>query len=104
MENAATHIEDGNLALQLDRSHVFHSWSAQATLSPLAIAGASGCEVWDFGGKRYLDFSSQLVNTNIGHSHPKVVAAIQEQAALLPTGAPAHANRARGVAAGRDLD
>ncbi|PZQ92043.1 MAG: aspartate aminotransferase family protein [Leifsonia xyli] len=89
--------------LDLDRAHVFHSWSAQGALAPFVIAGASGTEVWDFEGTRYLDFSSQLVNVNIGHGHPKVVAAIQEQAALLSTVAPAHANLARGEAASRIL-
>lgn len=90
---------DGELALQLDRTHVFHSWSAQGSLAPFAVAGALGCEVWDFDGRRYLDFSSQLVNTNIGHGHPAVVAAIQQQAAVLPTIAPSHANLTRGRAA-----
>ena len=93
---------DAATTLDLDR-HVFHSWSAQGSLAPFVIAGASGSEVWDEDGKHYLDFSSQLVNTNIGHTHPKVVAAIQEQAALLPTVAPAHANRTRGLAAERIL-
>ena len=67
----------------LDRTYVFHSWSAQAPLNPMGIAGAEGSYVWDYDGKRYLDFSSQLVNVNIGHQHPKVVAAIQAQAARL---------------------
>ncbi|MBN9141277.1 MAG: aspartate aminotransferase family protein [Micrococcales bacterium] len=89
--------------LDLDRAHVFHSWSAQGALAPLVIAGGSGTEVWDYDGTRYLDFSSQLVNVNIGHAHPKVVAAIQEQAAILPTVAPAHANLVRGEAAARIL-
>jgi len=84
-----------------DKAHVFHSWSAQAGPDPLAIAGGEGSYVWDFDGRRYLDFSSQLVNTNIGHQHPKVVRAIQEQAALLATVAPQHANEARGLAARR---
>lgn len=87
------------LTFQLDRANVFHSWSAQAALNPLTIAGASGCEAWDYSGKRYLDFSSQLINTNIGHTHSKVVAAIKKQADILPTVAPAHANLARGRAA-----
>ena len=81
-----------------DRAHVFHSWSAQKALKPLAIAGAQGCYVWDYDGNRYLDFSSQLVNTNIGHQHPKVIAAIAEQAAKLTTIAPQYANEARGEA------
>jgi taurine--2-oxoglutarate transaminase len=92
-----------SVAYDLDRAHVFHSWSAQGSLNPFVIAGAQGIEVWDDEGNRYLDFSSQLVNINIGHGHPKVVKAIQDQAALLPTVAPAHANLARGEAAQRIL-
>ena len=66
-----------------DRAHVFHSWSAQAQIDPLPIASASGSYFTDYSGKRYLDFSSGLVNVNIGHQHPGLVAAIQEQAAKL---------------------
>jgi taurine--2-oxoglutarate transaminase len=91
--------DEGARVLALDRAHVFHSWSAQRPLRPMTIAGGSGSFVWDYDGRRYLDFSSQLVNTNIGHQHPRVVAAIQEQAALLCTVAPQHANAARGEAA-----
>lgn len=86
-------------ASELDRAHVFHSWSAQAALDPLVIAGGLGSRVWDHDGRRYLDFSSQLVNLNIGHQHPVVVHAIAEQAALLATIAPSTANLARGEAA-----
>nr|WP_290828806.1 aspartate aminotransferase family protein [Halomonas sp.] len=85
----------------LDRQYVFHSWAQQGSLDPMVIAGAQGCRVWDYAGRSYLDFSSQLVNTNIGHQHPKVVSAIQAQAASLCTIAPAHANLARGEAAKR---
>jgi taurine--2-oxoglutarate transaminase len=82
-----------------DRSHVFHSWSAQGRIDPLPIAGAEGSYFWDYQGRRYLDFSSQLVNVNIGHQHPRMVAAIQEQAATLCTVAPSFANDRRGEAA-----
>ncbi|MDY0828004.1 aspartate aminotransferase family protein [Microbacterium sp. BG28] len=88
-------------AWELDRAHVFHSWSAQAALDPLVIAGGEGTRVWDHAGTRYLDFSSQLVNVNIGHQHPAVVAAIKEQAGLLTTIAPSTANLTRGEAAER---
>ena len=90
-----------NDVYQLDREYVFHSWSVQGALNPMVIAGGSGCKLWDYDGKEYLDFSSQLVNTNIGHQHPKVIAAIQQQAAELVTIAPATANRIRGEAAKR---
>ncbi|MDQ1749670.1 MAG: taurine---2-oxoglutarate transaminase [Pseudonocardiales bacterium] len=83
----------------LDRQYVFHSWSAQAALKPLVIESAQGSYITDGDGNRLLDLSSQLVNTNIGHQHPKVVAAIKAQADLLCTVAPQHANAARSEAA-----
>ena len=97
--SAAPDPATGPRVYELDRAHVFHSWSAQALISPMAVAGALGSYIWDYDGNRYLDFSSQLVNVNIGHQHPKVVAAIQEQAAQLCTIAPQHANAARSEAA-----
>jgi taurine--2-oxoglutarate transaminase len=91
----------GKAVSDLDRTHVFHSWSAQSQISPLPVAGGEGSYFWDFDGNKYLDFSSQLVFTNIGHQHPTVIKAIQEQAALYTTVAPQHANEARGEAAKR---
>ena len=101
---AALDPADGVRAYDLDREYVFHSWSAQGALKPFVAATASGCDVYSYDGERYLDFSSQLVNTNIGHSHPKVVEAIQRQAAELATIAPATANLARGEAAKRIIE
>ncbi|CAN5120801.1 aspartate aminotransferase family protein [soil metagenome] len=95
---------DGVKALELDRAHVFHSWSAQAALKPFAIAKAQGSTVWDYDGAEYLDFSSQLINMNIGHQHPAVVAAIKAQADELTMIAPAHASLPRGEAAQRILE
>jgi len=89
----------GRAVKAVDRAHVFHSWSAQALIDPLAVAGAEGSYFWDYDGNRYLDFSSGLVNANIGHQHPKVVAAIQEQAGKLCTFAPAFAIDVRAEAA-----
>ena len=86
-----------------DLAHVFHSWSAQATLSPVAVAGGEGSWFWDAEGNRYLDFSSQLVNLNLGHQHPGMVEAITTQAQKLCTIAPNFANDARAEAAGRIL-
>ncbi|MGK2883128.1 MAG: aspartate aminotransferase family protein [Mycobacterium sp.] len=94
-----TAIAEGKHAYELDRQHVFHSWSAQANLKPMTILASQGSYIWDGDGNRLLDFSSQMVNTNIGHQHPKVVAAIADQAAKLCTVAPAHVNAARSEAA-----
>ncbi|MEU4562618.1 aspartate aminotransferase family protein [Actinoplanes sp. NPDC023936] len=82
-----------------DRAHVFHSWSAQGLIDPLPIKGALGSYFWDYNDRKYLDFSSQLVNVNIGHQHPRLIKAIQEQAAKLCTIQPAFANDKRGEAA-----
>lgn len=99
-----TNPAEGQRVYDLDREYVFHSWSAQASLKPMCIAGAEGSYFWDYDGNKYLDFSSQLVNTNIGHQHPKVVKAIQDQAAILATVAPQHANDKRGEAAQRIVE
>lgn len=95
---------EGKRVYDLDREYVFHSWSAQKALKPMVVAGAEGSHFWDYDGNKFLDFSSQLVNVNIGHQHPKVIAAIQEQAAVLATVAPQHANDKRGEAAQRIVE
>jgi taurine--2-oxoglutarate transaminase len=100
---AAFDHAEGAAAYDLDRAHVFHSWSAQGALKPFVMAGGLASTIWDYDGKHYLDFSSQLVNMNIGHQHPKVIDAIKAQADLLTMVAPAHANLARGQAAKRIL-
>ena len=87
-----------------EKASVFHSWSAQSTINPLMIKSAQGVYVTDEGGKTYLDFSSQLVNTNVGHQHPKVVAAVTEQAKALCTIAPQHGYQSRYRAAELILD
>ena len=84
-----------------DRGHVFHSWSAQALIDPLPIAAGEGSTFWDYSGNAYLDFSSQLVNLNLGHQHPDLVRAIQDQAGRLATIQPSMANDVRGELARR---
>lgn len=79
-----------------DRGYVFHSWSAQAQIDPLPIAKGEGVRFWDYDGNEYLDFSSQLVNLNLGHQHPELVRAVQQQAGRLATIQPAVANDVRG--------
>ena len=82
-----------------DRRHVFHSWSAQGQIAPAEVVSAQGSHFELADGSRYLDFSSQLVNVNIGYQHPTLVAAIQEQAGRLLTVSPAFANDVRSEAA-----
>ena len=77
------------------KQYVLHSWSVQNAINPLPVAGAEGRYFWDYDGKRYLDFASQLVNVNIGHQHPKIIAAIKEQADKLCTIGPPMATEPR---------
>ena len=78
---------------------VFHPWSVQGPRSVPTFVGGSGSYVMDADGRRYLDFSSQLVFTNLGHQHPGIVAAVKEQADRLCTLAPGYASDVRGEAA-----
>ena len=82
-----------------DRTYVFHSWSAQAGPDLLPVACGEGCWFTDYSGRRYLDMSSQLVNLNLGHQHPALVAAIRQQAERLCYIGPTMASDVRGAAA-----
>jgi taurine---2-oxoglutarate transaminase len=77
------------------KEFVLYSWSVQDAVSPIAVAGAEGRYFWDYEGKRYLDFASQLVNVSIGHQHPRVLEAIKEQADQLCTIGPPMASESR---------
>ena len=82
--------------IRLNREYTFFSWAAQEAVNPIPVARADGVYIWDADGQRYLDFSSQLMNVNIGHSHPRVIDAIKEQADRLLYAAPAFATQPRG--------
>ena len=83
--------------VQLSKEYTFFSWSIQSQVNPIPVAKADGVFFWDANGKRYLDFSSQLMNQNIGSQHPKVVKAIQDQAAELCFVHPGNATGPRGL-------
>jgi len=77
------------------RDYVFVPWAVQGEVRPKPIVRAEGCWFHDAEGKRYLDFSSQHIVSNIGHGHPKVVAAIRKQAETLCYISPGYANDMR---------
>jgi taurine--2-oxoglutarate transaminase len=90
------HVE---AVLAADRDHVWHPWAVQGTGSPLVLAGGRGATVVAADGREFLDLTSQLVYTNTGHQHPRVVAAIVDQAQRLATASPGWAVAARSEAA-----
>jgi 4-aminobutyrate aminotransferase-like enzyme len=63
----------------LCKKHTMYSWAATDGVDPLAIDRAEGVYMYEPSGKRYLDFNSQLMSVGIGHSHPKVIAAMKAQ-------------------------
>jgi len=65
------------------RRHVLTPWAAQAAISPPVIVRGEGSWLIGDDGKRYLDGSSGLIAVNLGHGHPRVVAAIAESAATV---------------------
>jgi taurine--2-oxoglutarate transaminase len=95
MATIETNPELGNQVREDAKRYVLHSWSVQDQINPLPVAGAEGRYFWDYDGKRYLDFASQLVNVSIGHQHPRLVAAIKEQAEKLCTIGPPMATEPR---------
>lgn len=78
-----------------DKAYVFHSWAVQGARNPVSAARGAGARFWDHDGKEFLDFSSQLVNLNLGHQHPDLVAALHAQADRLCTIGPDVANAER---------
>jgi taurine---2-oxoglutarate transaminase len=73
----------GEEIVALCRKHTIFEWSVQTKVDPIPVERAEGVYFWTPEGKRFIDFNSQLMCTNIGHSHPKVVKAVQEQVAKL---------------------
>jgi taurine---2-oxoglutarate transaminase len=79
----------------LTRETNYGTWRFQKSWKPLHVVDAEGCWFTDASGKRYLDFSSQLMCVNLGHKNPRVVEAIAEQARELAFVGPVFATTSR---------
>ncbi len=90
-------MSDTNAEL-VDKNKAFTltSWTAQDSWNPITMDRAEGVYFWDADDKRYIDWASQLINVNVGHGHPHVVKAIQEQAARICYAYPGIATKPRG--------
>jgi taurine--2-oxoglutarate transaminase len=87
---------EGKRVQELCKKYSLYTWSVQKDVEPQPIAKTEGLYFWDYEGNRYMDLTSQLVNVNIGFNHPRVVKAIQDQAAKMPFIAPKYAYAERG--------
>ncbi len=83
--------------LPLSLEHNFWTWSAQAHVKPIAVQKAEGVYFWDTSGKRYLDFNSMVMCSNIGHGDERVIEAITSQARELIFAGPGMATRPRAL-------
>lgn len=82
--------------LQNNLDYTFFSWTKQAGLNPINVERAKGVYLFDRNGKRYIDFSSQLINVNVGHGRHEVTEAVVKQMQQLSYVAPGFATKVRG--------
>src|ERR1700684_1391255 len=76
--------------------YTLFSWSKQKGLDPIAVQRAEGVYLYDYDGRRYIDFSSGLMNVNIGHGHPRVGEAVMRQMQEVSYVTPGCVTRVRG--------
>ncbi|MBN4061739.1 MAG: aspartate aminotransferase family protein [Flavobacteriales bacterium] len=96
MEIGATVVSEKEQILQNNLNHTLFSWSKQGGLNPINVERAEGVYLYDRSGKRYIDFSSQLMSVNIGHGHPKVKEAVLKQMDEVSYVFPGMATKVRG--------
>jgi taurine--2-oxoglutarate transaminase len=82
--------------VQNSMDYTLFSWSKQKGINPIAIKNAEGVYLYDYEGKRYLDFSSGLMNVNIGHGNPRVAKAVMEQMQQVSYVTPSCVTKVRG--------
>lgn len=82
--------------VELNKKYTYFSWAAQETVNPITVEKAKGIYFWDYQGKRYADFSSQLILSNIGHGDSRVTEAINKQMQSFHYVQPAYATKVRG--------
>ncbi len=83
--------------LPLSMKHNFWTWSAQAHVQPIPVTRAEGVYFWDVDGRRYLDFNSMVMCSNIGHGDRRVIEAIVDQARELAFAGPGMATKPRAL-------
>ena len=72
-------ISEAKDIIQNSLDYTLFSWSKQKGISPIAVKYGEGVYLYDYDGKRYIDFSSGLMNVNIGHGNPRVTDAVMKQ-------------------------
>src|SRR3954463_1706289 len=82
--------------IQDNLDYTLFSWSKQKGIAPIAVKYGEGVYLYDYDGRRYLDFSSGLMNVNIGHGNQRVTHAVMEQMQQIAYVTPSCVTKARG--------
>jgi taurine--2-oxoglutarate transaminase len=89
-------ISEATDIVQDNLDYTLFSWSKQKGIAPIAVKYAEGVYLYDYEGKRYLDFSSGLINVNIGHGNQRVTQAVVNQMQQVSYVTPSCVTKARG--------
>src|SRR5215210_1761495 len=95
-ETQSTPSGDGGAVINDNLDYTLFSWSKQKNIAPIAVKYGEGVYLYDYDGKRYLDFSSGLMNVNIGHGNQRVTQAVAEQMQQVSYVTPGCVTKARG--------
>src|ERR1700753_840211 len=82
--------------VQDNLDYTLFSWSKQKGIDPIAVQRAEGVYLYDYDGKRYIDFSSGLMNVNIGHGNQRITEAVVRQMQEVSYVTPGCVTKARG--------
>jgi taurine--2-oxoglutarate transaminase len=91
-----TTISEEQEIIQNNLDHTLFSWSKQKGIDPIAVKRAEGVYLYDYDGKRYIDFSSGLMNVNIGHGNQRITEAVVKQMQEVSYVTPSCVTKARG--------
>jgi taurine--2-oxoglutarate transaminase len=89
-------ISESQEIIQDNLDYTLFSWSKQKGINPIAVKYGEGVYLYDYDGKKYLDFSSGLMNVNIGHGNQRVTEAVVKQMQEVAYVTPSCATRVRG--------
>src|SRR6478752_3557918 len=95
MSNTETITETQEI-IQDNLDYTLFSWSKQKGIAPIAVKYAKGVYLYDYDGKRYLDFSSGLMNVNIVHGNQRITQAVMEQMQQVSYVTPSCVTKVRG--------
>jgi taurine--2-oxoglutarate transaminase len=91
-------VSESQEIIQDNLDHTLFSWSKQKGIAPIAVKYGEGVYLYDYDGKRYLDFSSGLMNVNIGHGNQRVTDAVMKQMQEVSYVTPSCVTKVRGEA------